>query len=255
MPKITDLNVLTRAELSSSDKLEIVDVSDHTMAPTGTNKAITAGNLVGELLNAVPGTIVANAAVVADSSGQIAPGVGQTQLTTLDVEPGAWTSGKVLVVDTNGKLNSVSSNQFQALNVTAGSWTEGKALVVAADGKINSVSSNQFQVLNTTPGDIAPNKAVVPDSYGSMASSTISINTGDPGSIEILKGGTSVVITGDTITIADGTFSITVTKSSFVGSGSPFIVKWQGLPTSEVDLENYQLWVDELGYLRMKLPT
>jgi hypothetical protein len=88
-----------------------------------------------------------------------------------------------------------------------------------------------------------------------MASSTVSINTGNPGSIEILKGGTSVVITGDTITIADGTSSITVTKSSFVGSGSPLIVKWQGLPTSEVGLENYQLWVDELGYLRMKLPT
>ena len=255
MPKITDLSVLPRTELSSSDKLEIVDVSDHTMAPTGTNKAITAGSLVGELLNAVPGTIVANAAVIANSSGQIAPGVGQTQLTTLDVTPGSWTAGKALVVDDDGKLNAVSSSQFQALNVTAGSWTEERALVVAADGKVNSVSSSQFQALNTIPGDITPNKAIVPDAYGSIASSTVSINTGDPGSIEILKGGTSVVITGDTITISDGTSSITVTKSSFVGSASPLIVKWQGLPMSESGLEDYQLWVDELGYLRMKLPA
>jgi hypothetical protein len=45
MPKISELNTITGANLAPGDKIEIVDVSDFTMAPTGTNKQTTLNDI------------------------------------------------------------------------------------------------------------------------------------------------------------------------------------------------------------------
>ncbi len=43
--KISDLTAITGANLAGTDEIEIVDVSDTTMAATGTNKQTTLADL------------------------------------------------------------------------------------------------------------------------------------------------------------------------------------------------------------------
>lgn len=81
--KITDLTTLTSAQATSADLVQIVDVNDPTMGPTGTNRKMTLGQLStfigsggGGGVSAVTGTAPIT------STGGTTPAIGITASTT-----------------------------------------------------------------------------------------------------------------------------------------------------------------------------
>lgn len=208
LAKITDPSVL-----AGNDLVSMVDVSDVSMGPGGTNKAVTMTALIGPLMEVTPGSLAPNKAVIADSNAKIA-GVGQTQLQQLNVTPGSWENGKALVVDDAGVVNTVSSTQFTALNVSPGSWTNGKVLVVDSSGKVSNVSQTQFEALNVVAGEITASKAAVWNASSILGSSTFIINAGPTATLTLQNGTTSsVVVSQSGIAITDSTASISINSS------------------------------------------
>ena len=212
--KISELSKITSVnDLATNDLVSIVDVSDLTMGPGGTNKAATIEAMIGPLMNVIPGSFVANKAVIADENSKIA-GVSANQLQSLNVTPGNWSNEKALVVDSDGKVNSVSAAQFAVLNVLAGVWENNKALVVDNTGKIANVTQTQFVALNVTSGVIEENKVAVWNNNKELASSTFIVNAGASASLTLKEGTSkSVVVTQNSITLTDNTTTISINKN------------------------------------------
>jgi len=197
--KISDLTKVTnKADLSGLDLVEMVDVSDTSMAPTGTNKAVRLTALVGELLDATPGSIVASTAVVADADGKI-EGVTATQFSRLDSTPGALAAEKVVVADADAKIEGVGADDLGKLLGTDGVWAANKALIPDSSGELEGVASTQFAYLNTTPGVIQAEKALVPDSNTTVASSNMEVNAGSDPHITLSDGVSHLLVESDLV--------------------------------------------------------
>lgn len=302
--KISQLTKITSVEdLSGSDLVLMVDVSDLSMGPGGTNKAATMTALIGPMLEVTPGVIQANKALIADSNSKIA-GVGSSELQRLNVTAGSWQDNKALVVDSGGKINEVTSTQFSALNVTAGNWQNNKALVVDSTGRVAGVLQNQFSTLDVNPGTITASKAAVWDSSVQIASSTLTINAGSSAQVLVKNGSVSQVLISQSGITVSGTGAPTLSingsvgfeivlggfptrlqhnlltmattthesslRSSFIrfdyGSSysqlgptslymdtSNLDINLKGLPTSDVGLPVGRVYVDQYGYLKIKV--
>jgi hypothetical protein len=122
--KISGLTALTGANTATGDLLEIVDVSDTTMAATGTNKKIT----LGELMNAgtVPGKFTTLTA-----TGNAA--LGDAEATDTHAIKGATT----LLANTGSGTSALTITQTGAGNafvVEDSASTDSTPFVVTGDG-------------------------------------------------------------------------------------------------------------------------
>ena len=147
--KISGLTALTAAD--TADLLEIVDVSDTTMAATGTNKKITAGQV---LASGLPGSFSTLAA-----SGNVTLGDASTD--TLNVGNGGIfkdASGNVGIGTTTpwrGQLNIHGANKTLASTVGQFSISTSDAYTVAGAG-----GSILFGATINAGGDIGPIAAI-----------------------------------------------------------------------------------------------
>jgi len=216
--KISALSAAT--DLATNDLVEMVDVSDTSMGPTGTNKKATLSQLIGPLLTATPGSMVANTAMVADSNGKM-EGVSAAQLARLNVNAGAWAPNKALTTDASGRLLDVSSSQFVALTFVAGTWAAGKVLVPDTGGLLAGVSQTQFTTLAVTPGSFTNSKAVVLNGSGVVGNAKMTIDTQTPG-VSLTTGTNSVSLSASSVSVGSSSgsgalaaLSLTFTASTY----------------------------------------
>jgi hypothetical protein len=119
--KITDLAALTGAAANGSDLLETIDVSDTSMAPTGTNKRFTLSELIAFLnANGVGGGVAASA-VSFVPGGSLAANNVQAAIAELDSEKQPLDADLTTIAGLSPGTNnfmSGASNQWVSLTAS-----------------------------------------------------------------------------------------------------------------------------------------
>ncbi len=225
--KLSELSTLAKQDLSSVDRVMVLDKSDPTMGPEGTNKQLSIEDLIGPIYNVNEGHFQAGKALIADGDAKIA-GVSENQLARLNVELGEWTAGKVLTINDDGKLETVTKQQFQALDVVAGHWQATKTLVVDGDGKLAGVSLSQFQTLDVDAGMLVAGKCIVLDANQTASSANLTLNASSQPQISLADATDSFVVTKTSLRFTDGAKTATLTKTqlSFESGAFPTVLKY-----------------------------
>lgn len=147
--KVTDYTALTTP--ADDDLMEIVDVSDNTMSPNGTNKKITRTNLMGAIVGADTTEKVLNV------NCKVSAYLSATQENLVD---STWT--KVLLDTENYDIGSdFASNKFTAP-------INGYYLVTAQITFINTVADKEFDLAIYKSGVFSYLTAVRSGSASSM---------------------------------------------------------------------------------------
>lgn len=127
--KITDLAVINEVDLEDADVFVVVDASDTSMAPTGTDKQISKAQLF----------------LWVNASGVLSPSGVSTAVSDIDVS----VSGNVTLRGTNGDWSGGSTGGTVLLSSASGNVTVSST---SGNTEVHSTSGNV--TLSTTSGTI-----------------------------------------------------------------------------------------------------
>lgn len=199
--KITDLTAIVTVA-AATDLMEIVDVSDTSMAPTGTNKKITPSQLIGS----VTPTITTNDRVLGLDTGAPAAAAELTASEVLD-----WvgaTHGNILYRDSGGWAVLAPGTAGDVLT-TQGAAADPTWETPAGSGILTGWVDTQFDKTNDTLQTVTGLSVTVSGSTAYVFEIELFINADVTGGLEVALDGTATFTadcmwTGEATNLADG---------------------------------------------------